>query len=54
MRNLLVLLRNWKKNFIKGKLRIKNQKLREDNPELEKDIPITKPFIIKEKLMIIT
>ena len=42
MRNPLVLLRNLNKNFIKGKLRIKNQKLREDNPESEKDILITK------------
>ena len=42
MRKHLVLLRNLKKNLIKGKLRRKNQKLREDNPELEKDIPMTK------------
>ena len=42
MRKNLVLLRNMKKKLIKGKLRRKNQKDREENPELEKEIPLTK------------
>ena len=42
MRKQLVLLRNMKKNLLKGKIRRKNQKSREDNPELEKEVPMTK------------
>ena len=42
MRKNLVLLRNMKRNLIKGKLRRKKQKDREDNPDLENEVPITK------------
>ncbi len=42
MRRSLVLLRNMKKKLIKGKLRRKKQKDREENPEAETDKPFTK------------